>query len=348
MDTSMQVSVVIPVYNAADFVQEAVGSALAQPETAEVILAEDGSTDDSLAVCQMLAEKYSQVHLYRHADGGNHGSGATRNLAIERSTCPYVAFLDADDFFLPGRFTCARELFEEHPDIDGVYEAIGTHFQDEAARQQWRASGMETYGPDLTTMVEVVPPERLFEALVRGKQGYFSGDGLVVRRAVFEKSGLFDERLLFFQDTEMWLRMAATARLVPGRLDRPVAMRRVHAHNRLAARQSPAVRRTYFVMMWRILWQWSVQNLDAGRQEIVFKAFLKELLRHYRDDPGGLRRARTVARLMVLPLKHPRLLRTSYFWRQCLVRFLWGVGLSSLLPYFSGSRWRVVLKRRSG
>jgi hypothetical protein len=101
-------------------------------------------------------------------------------------------------------------------------------------------------------------------------------------------------------------------------------------------------------MMWQILWQWSVQNMDSGRQEIVFRAFLKELLRPYRDDPVGLRHARSVARLTALPLKHPGLLRTSYFWWQYLERFLWSVGLSSLIPSFSDLRRRVALNRRSG
>ena len=100
----LQVSVIIPVYNAARFVEKAVASALAFPEVRQVVLVEDASPDDSLIVCQRLLATDPRVELVRHPDGGNHGAGASRNLGLVRSTCPFVVFLDADDRFLPGRF----------------------------------------------------------------------------------------------------------------------------------------------------------------------------------------------------------------------------------------------------
>ena len=121
---TMQVSVIIPVYNAAEYVQQAVESALAQPETAEVILIEDGSQDSSLAVCQETADAHSKVHLYRHPDGKNHKQPASLNLGILRSTHEFIAFLDADDSYLPGRFSVARELFATDSELEGVYEAL--------------------------------------------------------------------------------------------------------------------------------------------------------------------------------------------------------------------------------
>src|ERR1035437_7890425 len=104
----MQVSVVIPVYNAAKFVRQAVESALLQPELAEIILVEDASTDDSLKECQKIAADHPIVHLYRHGGGKSCGAGATRNLAIRKSSCEYIAFLDADDYYLPSRFVVAK------------------------------------------------------------------------------------------------------------------------------------------------------------------------------------------------------------------------------------------------
>ena len=65
----MNISVIIPVYNAAKFVEEAVESALAQPETSEVILVEDGSPDNSFEVCRALTEKYPKVTLMQHPGG---------------------------------------------------------------------------------------------------------------------------------------------------------------------------------------------------------------------------------------------------------------------------------------
>ena len=75
------VSVITPVFRAAEYVEEAVRSALDQPETLDVILVEDGSGDSSLDVCRRLS-KEPRVHLLRHADGANRGPSASRNLAI--------------------------------------------------------------------------------------------------------------------------------------------------------------------------------------------------------------------------------------------------------------------------
>ena len=71
----LRISVIIPVYNAAAYVAQAVDSALEQPETGEVILVEDGSQDASLEVCRMLAEENLQVRLYQHPNGGNRVAG---------------------------------------------------------------------------------------------------------------------------------------------------------------------------------------------------------------------------------------------------------------------------------
>jgi glycosyltransferase involved in cell wall biosynthesis len=222
------VTVVVPVYNAADFVRDAVESAIAQPEVGEVVLVEDGSRDRSLEVCEALSREFEMVSLLQHSGGGNRGPAAARNLGVQAAGYPFVAFLDADDYYLPGRFRRATEVFACGNDIDGVYEAVGTHFEDSAGRGRWLTEGRNM----LTTVRARVPPEGLIEALRIGDVGRFCTDGIVVRRSLFRKTGLFDEDLAISQDTVMWLKMAAVGKLVAGRIDEPVAMRRVHAGNR--------------------------------------------------------------------------------------------------------------------
>jgi hypothetical protein len=327
----MRISVIMPVYNAADFVREAVESALAQPEVAEVILVEDASPDGSLAVCEALAAEYDQVRLYRHPDGGNHGAGASRNLAIQHSTCPYIAFLDADDYFLPGRFTTARAIFQSQPDVEGVYEAVGAHFQSDTARQQWQAAGRQLSPSGLTTMKRRIAPEHLFEALVVGGKGKFSTIGLVIKRSILEKTGLFDENLHLHQDTALWIKMAALGRLTSGRLDEPVSMRRVHDHNRITALRSDAERQYHAALMWQTLRHWSRQKLDSTRQEMLFNAYLRAVLRPYRSRPIVIRQIQTIGHLTAIPLREPRLLVTGYFWKQYMTRTLRVLGLQSLV-----------------
>ncbi|MGB6046147.1 MAG: glycosyltransferase family 2 protein, partial [Flavobacteriales bacterium] len=128
---SLKISVVTPVYNAAGFLEAAVASALQFEEVAEVVLVEDGGPDNSLEICEALAAKEPRVQLFRHPGGANKGAGASRNLGIAKASQEYIAFLDADDRYLPNRFQEEHRIFAEHPDADGVYGAIDVHFHDQ-------------------------------------------------------------------------------------------------------------------------------------------------------------------------------------------------------------------------
>src|SRR5690349_14845174 len=97
MHSEEKVSVIIPVYNAAKFLRQAVESAVHLPEVAEIVLVEDRSPDNALQICGELVREFSKVKMYQHPNNENRGAGASRNLGIEKSTFPYVAFLDADD-----------------------------------------------------------------------------------------------------------------------------------------------------------------------------------------------------------------------------------------------------------
>ena len=138
MEKSFQISVTIPVYNAADFIRLAVESVLIQPQTAEVVLVEDCSSDNSREVCQKIAFENNKVRLFQHTDGWNHGCSASRSLAVQKSSCEYIAFLDADDFYLPGRFTIAEQMFSIDSELDSMYEVIGMHVENETNLQRWK------------------------------------------------------------------------------------------------------------------------------------------------------------------------------------------------------------------
>lgn len=268
----MKVSVIIPVYNAASYVGQAVESALAQSETAEVILIEDGSKDDSLAVCMMLAEKFDGVRLLRHQGGKNRGAGASRNLGIKHSHYDYVAFLDADDYYLPTRFLRAKQIFMSDPVCDGVYEALGITFEDIQVRANWLASNM---GTGLTTMTLEVPPDELFEKLIAGKSGYFSLDCLVIKRSILAISGLMNEKLLLHQDSDFILRLAVVARLMPGRLNDPVAIRRVHGNNRISAPLSHNKIYKNRIKMWKATFGWLREHKHFTKSKIIFDHMLQ-------------------------------------------------------------------------
>jgi len=233
----MKISVIIAVYNAEQFLENAVKSAMEQSETGEVILAEDGSSDNSLAICRKLAAEYDKVKLIENPKGVNQGGGITRNRGLQNATLDYVTFLDADDYYLSGRFASAKELFANNNDIDGVYEAVGTNSLDALSLErhlQRVSNSMGKADPMLTTMDIKCPPDQLFEVLLKGEHGFFHFNGLTLKRTVFKKVPFLDEVnpvLGIGNDKDLFFRLAADAILIPGKLNEPVAMRNVYEGN---------------------------------------------------------------------------------------------------------------------
>lgn len=219
-----EVSVIIPVYNAEAFLEKAIKSALQQPEVLEVIVVNDGSTDGSLEIAEELKQKDSRVKIYHHKNYTNKGRSASRNLGIEKANANYIAFLDADDYYLENRFTEDKKVFEEYEEAEGVYNAIGVHFYR-------KAEAIEEKKLKLTMVSEKIDSEQLFNNLLYYKKGHFSIDGLTVKKKVFSITGCFDEDLEVSEDTHLILKMALRSQLVAGIIDKPVARRGVHHNN---------------------------------------------------------------------------------------------------------------------
>ncbi len=315
----IQVSVTIPVYNAAAYLRQAVESALLQPQTREVILVEDLSTDDSWQVCQALAADDSRVHALRHPDGKNHGCSASRSLAVQHSCCNYIAFLDADDYFLAGRFNTAEALFAADPTLDGVYEAIEMHVEDPASLARWTSAGRDS--STLYTMSRRIPPQELFAAFVSGEAGFFSIDGLVVKRSVFDRTGYFDETLRLHMDEVFFIKLAAMAKLAPGSLEIPVARWRVHDHNRISAPRPNALIYSMRLAYWNTLWTWSKRALKSPEQNLIFAQLLKDARYRPRFNQPLPRRFAVLQQrlqLVLLPFRYPDVLGETLFWRAFL------------------------------
>jgi glycosyltransferase involved in cell wall biosynthesis len=246
----LNISVIIPVYNAAAYVEKAVTSALFHTKVKEVVLVNDGSTDDSLAILQKLQQSDARIKIYHHENNSNKGRSASRNLALQNATQPYIAFLDADDLYLENRFEKDRLLFATDSSIEGVYNAIGVHFYREASK-------VEQAELRLTTVREPVLPNELFAYLLNGKKGYFSIDGLTIKKEVLTKIGLFQEHLVVAEDTDWLLKMALTSTLVAGNIKEAVALRGVHDANIFNQTEQYKIHRQ---KMFESVISWSFQN----------------------------------------------------------------------------------------
>ncbi len=330
MNGSFEVSVVIPVYNAAAFVIQAVESALAQPEVREVILVEDCSPDDSLAVCRQLAEAHPEVKLFQHSGGVNRGAGPSRNLGITSSTCPYIAFLDADDFYLPGRFAVARAVFSQNSDCDGVYDMVGMYFDDLSGEKRWLESNMALLRE--TTVEGKVPAEDLFEVLMKGGRGHIHLNGLVIRRTVLEKSGLMDESIAdtLHEDTDFVLRLATVGRLLPGSNSEPTSMRRVHAQNRVSApRSTESILRDQLRLRYAT-YQWVKKHGSSLQRKLAFRRLLLDWMQPMNKLKHEKRSLSRLARFFWLPFSYPSALLEGEYYKKT-GRAFWAVILHDLL-----------------
>lgn len=220
----MKVSVIIPVYNAAAYIEKAVTSALFHVEVKEVVIVNDGSTDDSLAILQKLQQSDSRIKIYYHENNANKGRSASRNLALQKATQPFIAFLDADDFYLENRFETDRKIFISDTKIEGVYNAVGFHFYREISQK-------ESLQFNLYTIKEVIPSNELFESLLSGNKGDFHLNGLTFQRRVLDKIGFFNIKLKVAEDTDLQLKLALMCKLFPSNLYKAVALRGIHDTN---------------------------------------------------------------------------------------------------------------------
>ncbi|MCS3868662.1 glycosyltransferase involved in cell wall biosynthesis [Chryseobacterium ginsenosidimutans] len=275
----MKISVIIPVYNAEKYVTQAVESALqCEAEVGEVILIEDKSPDNALEVCKELEIKYDKVKLFRHSDKDNHGAGASRNLGILKATCDFIAFLDADDYYLPNRFEAEKKLFKD-PKVDGIYGALGVEYYSRKAKEQY----FSLFENRLTTVYRKYHPKDVFPGQLNmlGSFGLFTMNALTVRREALIKKmkPLFKPKLKFHEDTEFLFRLSYYLDLHPGILDQAVAIRGVHEENRITkvdtGRINPASTR---VLLWKEIHEWA-QN-ESGIHDDV-KVHIKRMHRSF-------------------------------------------------------------------
>lgn len=266
-----QVSVIIPVYNAEEYLEKAVESALQFEEVLEVILVEDGSPDASFERASALQQKYpDRVRLFQHPQGKNLGAGPSRNLGLEKAQGKFIAFLDADDFYLPGRFDQERSIFLEQKNVDGVYGAIGVYYYSEEAKRIFcEQTGLDLNKADtyLTTVRIAFPPDKLFAALWgigMKNEGYFSLDAFTIKKSALDKYHLrFNSTLRLHQDTEFLCRCAYTCSLMPGSIHAPVSVRGVHEENRMISRKKPEQIAKNRFLFYDVVYRWAQQqNLD--------------------------------------------------------------------------------------
>jgi len=197
---SPNICIIIAAKNAADTIARAIASALAEPETAEVIVIDDGSTDDTAAVARAADDGTDRLNVTRFEV--NRGPSAARNHAISISQSPLLAVLDADDFFFPGRL---RQLLS-HDGWDLIADNIA--FID-AAQVASAGGKLEQFAPSprLIDLVGFIEGNISRRGARRGEIGFLKP---IIRRAFLDQHGLrYDETLRLGEDYNLYARALA-------------------------------------------------------------------------------------------------------------------------------------------
>jgi len=183
------VSVVLNTYNRADLVPQSINSVLSQDyPNFEVIVVDDGSTDNTREV---IEEQFGDRVRYIHQE--NAGLAAGRNTGIKAARGEYIAFQDDDDLWLPGKLSRQVAALEAKRDCTFVY----------GVAMEMTPDGCETGNVYGNSMRGTSGDN--FEAMLRHHP--ILGPTLLVRRAWFERAGLFDPDLRTAEDTDLFLRL---------------------------------------------------------------------------------------------------------------------------------------------
>jgi len=181
------INIIIPAYNQAQYVGQAIQSVLDQtfPDF-ELVVVDDGSTDDTPEVLAGFLDL--RLRVIRQA---NSGLSAARNTGLRESSAPLVTFLDADDLFLPNKLAVLGAFLESHPQVGLV--SGGMQFVD----KDGRLLGQKAAAPASLALSELL----LGNPLPVG--------GVLLRRVWLDRVGVFDESLRACEDWDLWLRMAS-------------------------------------------------------------------------------------------------------------------------------------------
>jgi glycosyltransferase involved in cell wall biosynthesis len=184
-----EVAVILPCYNVEGYLQRSLSSVFAQCYSdLHVYAVDDGSTDRTVRILETNSNRCSFVTQHQA------GPAAARNRAIKMSSAPFVAFLDADDEWLPQKLARQVAFLKQNPTIGLVCSLCSV-----------RAPGAQRVG--MFPTIDAPHTGRLFHRLIR--KCFIFTPTVVVRRSCLDDVGLFNESLLTSEDFNLWLRIAA-------------------------------------------------------------------------------------------------------------------------------------------
>lgn len=299
-----RISVIIPAYQAAPFLKEAVDSAMMQEETLEVIVIDDASTDQTGAVMEILMEAYGSKLVYE-VNPENRGPGACRNRGIQLAQGPYISFLDADDYFLPGRFALAIRLLAQRTEADGCFTRVQNVWQDDFRPAAFDHQDIIGYAGKACSQKD------LLYYILAEKGDFFSVIALVIKKSSLLKTSLFDESFKYGGDIEFIYELAYHCHLLPEQDTAIKIIRRLHGHNITSSQGHRE-----FNDRWRLITKWVDHIRDYKFEPRTSRALVMRYL-HFWYVMKGYSKTLRGRQLIKLGLLLLLLLQRPYLIKKC-------------------------------
>jgi len=237
-DESPTVSVIIPAFNAAAFIEEALASVAASEQVdAEIVVVDDGSSDGTPELVRAWSSKHARPVLVIHQE--NSGISVARNVGILESRGEFLAFLDADDCFLPQHLYRLLQALKSQPDAILACDDVEL-FGEEVPTAPSLLIRAAVAHPSLSLGTPPRIPGTLehleaFDLIVAGNP--FAPSSWMLSRSAFGRTGLFDPLQRICEDREFLLR---ASRAGPFAIVAEVGVRkRIHAANLTHPRNAP-------------------------------------------------------------------------------------------------------------
>ena len=196
------IDVILPAYNGAQVIRAALDSAMRQDVPLRIIVVDDGSSDDSAAIARSYGARVTVITQ------ANQGVSGARNTGLAAAQAPYIALLDQDDIWQPGKLARQLDLIETHPDVGLVFTDMrllkrdGTIVEDGFLRTTppYAALDRQPLGNHAFLL-----PESLGQAVVRFN--FISPSTTLIRRQAIQQIGGFDPAFRLCDDADCWMRL---------------------------------------------------------------------------------------------------------------------------------------------
>ena len=266
-----KISIIIPTYNYAQYICEAIESVLNQTyKDFEIIVVDDGSTDNTKEVIKPYLNKIKYIYQQ------NSGPSAARNRGIKEAKGEYIAFLDADDIWLAQKLELQIKFMEKEKEVGLIFSDMILFNEKGIIKNSFLKEKLffNKLSIKPLSFTEKVIYDNVFNALLQ--ENFIPTNTVIVKKECFNKVGFFDKTLFSVEDRDMWLRIGLFYDI--GFINSPLVLTRFHETN-ISANQELALKSRLKVMK---------KFLNYSNLPIKSKKIIKQTINKIYFDLGYL------------------------------------------------------------